>query len=414
MTKLSLFTPTHDPKYLMETFESLARQDYKNWEWVLVPNAQEGKETPVLPEAIVTHEQVKLAPFYWKDKPKIGELKRYGCDNCEGDVLIELDHDDLLVPGALRKIADTFERTDADFIYSDDAGFAEHEDQILPHTYHGDWGWETYDFELYGRTFIATRTFDVSPRSLCEIYFAPDHVRCWKRDSYYKVGGHNPELTICDDHDLMVKTYLAGMRFEHIGGVGYLYRFHPENTVKSHAEAIQKETRRIRDENMRKLIAEWIRRQGYEKYVVRNRGDILSVHDMPKNVGWIEIEHDVLPSLPRDHLIVDRMRNWYHSLQPGGYLSATFPLGGTASAFAPIYASQWSAHTFEYFTHKDLADKFSGGRSSNHLGLTFPRFQFVRYDEYCKSPGDAQLGKITAEVDLCALHGQRQPGRVYI
>ena len=31
-------------------------------------------------------------------------------------------------------------------------------------------------------------TFDVNARSLCEIAYAPDHVRCWTKQAYKALG----------------------------------------------------------------------------------------------------------------------------------------------------------------------------------------------------------------------------------
>jgi len=421
MTKLSVFTPTHDPKYLLETFDSLLRQDYKNWEWVIVPNAKEGHGAVNIPDAIVSHPQVKIAPLYWKDKPLIGELKRYACDNCEGDVLVELDHDDMLVPDAMSRIARVFEETGAGFLYSDGASFSEHQEQILPQSYHGDYGWESYEFKVYGRTFLATRNFPVSPRSLCEVYYAPDHVRCWSRKAYIQVGGHDPTMEVCDDHELMVRCYLAGIKFQHLGGVCYLYRFHHKNTVKEAAQTIQTLTSRVRNKNMRKLIAEWCRREKLPVLKLESWAELpdpalrsLQARDENAEFGHIEIPFDLLPALDGWREIDFTFRKIYALLVPGGYLSATFPSATGASAFAPHYKSFWSAHTFEYFTHKALASKLPGGGPHVSGGLPFPRFQYVRYDEYCPSRGSAQLQKITAEVDLCALKSQRQPGRTFI
>lgn len=37
--KLSVITPTNDPRWLAECYASLAAQTAPKWEWVIVPNA---------------------------------------------------------------------------------------------------------------------------------------------------------------------------------------------------------------------------------------------------------------------------------------------------------------------------------------------------------------------------------------
>ena len=44
-------------------------------------------------------------------------------------------------------------------------------------------------------------------QELCSlIFFAPDHVRTWKREVYKEVGGHNVNRSILDDQELMIKN----------------------------------------------------------------------------------------------------------------------------------------------------------------------------------------------------------------
>ena len=82
MTKLSVFTPTHDPRHLLEAFESLRRQDYKDWEWVILPNSA-GGET-FIPHEIEKHPQVNVIPqtYVAHAAGKIGWLKNRACSYC--------------------------------------------------------------------------------------------------------------------------------------------------------------------------------------------------------------------------------------------------------------------------------------------------------------------------------------------
>ena len=36
--KISVITPTHDPRHIVDAYESLADQTYPDWEWILVLN----------------------------------------------------------------------------------------------------------------------------------------------------------------------------------------------------------------------------------------------------------------------------------------------------------------------------------------------------------------------------------------
>jgi len=114
--KFSIFTPTHKPDYLMETYQSLGRQTLDDWEWVIVPN---GKGV-VIPESIARDSRVRIIPAPDEMAEKgIGALKLFACNHCMGEYLLELDHDDLLTPDALKVINKAALETGAGFLYSD-------------------------------------------------------------------------------------------------------------------------------------------------------------------------------------------------------------------------------------------------------------------------------------------------------
>jgi hypothetical protein len=48
MPFFSIFTPTHNAKYLLRAAESLSAQTFKDFEWLILPNA--GVELPDLEE----------------------------------------------------------------------------------------------------------------------------------------------------------------------------------------------------------------------------------------------------------------------------------------------------------------------------------------------------------------------------
>ena len=117
--KLSVFTPTHKPHYLAEAHASLAAQSWQDWEWVLVPNGP----AFAIPEQVRADSRVRIVPAPdWISRLGVGMLKRYACEQCRGDVLVELDHDDILMPDALAKVAQAIDGG-AGFVYSDFANF---------------------------------------------------------------------------------------------------------------------------------------------------------------------------------------------------------------------------------------------------------------------------------------------------
>jgi SAM-dependent methyltransferase len=399
---LSVFTPTNNTQYLLETYRSLAMQHYSDWEWLVGLNG--GAKLPE-DKSLQADKRVRVSMLAF-GQPNIGALKYACCQQARGEVLVELDHDDVLWPGVLGEIAQQA-KNGADFIFSDAASFDD--DKQRPVWYSGQHGWETYTSKLYDRELVVTRSFPVTPRSLCEVYYAPDHVRCWRRSFYEKIGGHDVTLSVGDDHDLICRSYLAGGKFAHTGGVGYVYRFHPGNTVKARNRAIQEQTGKNRRKYIHKLIDEWRRREKLKYLDLEN--NVEWIDNVPRlgtvkdnEVGCIRA-YGVLHWVPRDK-VPAVMEEFYRVLAPGGWLCCRVDSTSGPGAFVPSARSFWNVLTFDYFCERELALELQPFRG---------RFQKLQcYEAYVNLARDKPLGRLSVYADLCAIKEQRQPGLVCI
>ena len=82
---------------------------------------------------------------------------------------------------------------------------------------------------------------------------APNHFRCWERNFYFSIGGHNQTQRIADDYELIVRSFLH-TKFTHIKCCCYAQRFHDNNSQytknkdsdgQGNIEDIQRRTRLI-------------------------------------------------------------------------------------------------------------------------------------------------------------------------
>ena len=99
--KFSIITPEHDPgniPNLLELFECVTNQTYKNWEWVLYLNNKINIEH--IPNEIKNHPQVVVFRTHDENK-NIGAIKNAAFSIGTGDILVEVDHDDLITPDCL-------------------------------------------------------------------------------------------------------------------------------------------------------------------------------------------------------------------------------------------------------------------------------------------------------------------------
>ena len=406
---LSLFTPTHKPDYLVEAYNSLKLQTVEEWEWVILPN---GKSVTI-PEIITSDPRVKVVTG-GEDLHNIGALKRKACDAASGDAFVEFDHDDLLMPGdALASIEKKFNEG-AGFVYSDAAVFryrAGDTPSYGKYCYSQAHGWKEYEVSVYGRELLATESFPVTPRSMCEIYYAPDHVRCWSRKAYYEAGGHDPDLSVCDDLDLMINTYLTDAKFAHTGGCHYLYRMFDQNTVIMRNQQIQDTTKALKERHFPAIVDSWIGRTG---------GKTLNITEL-RQTGWNADKHLLqgFGSEQYGHITADdelqrltgtQVREFmnlaYEALIPGGYLTIIVPEVHSGLGYADVeWQSQFSLMSMLPYTRRNMATR---------NGNVTCRFQQVQVTEVYPSDWHMDNDFKYLRFELCALKGQRQPGLKHI
>lgn len=395
---VSIFTPTHDTKYLRECYESIKRQAFD--EWVVVYNGG-AKPIEFGDPRVRSVEATDVPPF-------VGALKARACSLCTGDILVELDHDDLLFPEAVAEIRAAFADPEIGFVYGNTCNV--NADWSKPKPYGAEFGWKhrtarhpqitqitqigsegrgTRDEETkdgrrhpqitqsgseHGRAGTGTDdhgqmdetvSFEASPESVSRIWYAPNHPRAFRRSVYEAVGGYNADMRILDDLDLMCRMYVT-TTFKHIDRPLYVYRIHGENTWLRHNAEIQANTLRIYDQYIERMVLRWAerkglrsldlggrfeRRAGFES-VDRKDADVCCDLDRTwpfadSSVGVIRAA-DVFEHL-RDPL--HTMREVYRVLAPGGWLLCQVPSTDGRGAFQdPTHRSFWNQNSFLYYT----------------------------------------------------------------
>lgn len=222
---ISVVTPTYHtpPEVLRRTWESLRNQTLTDWEWVIWDDStnddvwdQLGPIASEEPYRVVAHRS-------HAHSGSIGQVKRRGFMAAEGDVLVELDHDDELTPDCLQEVRDAFD-LGVHFAYSDWC-------EILPDGISGKYpeGWAYGyggDYWSQEHGVWAMKAPPVNATTIRHIVSAPNHVRAWSASLYRELDGHDVSLPVADDYDLMVRTavrtrmyYIPKMLYkQHIGG----------------------------------------------------------------------------------------------------------------------------------------------------------------------------------------------------
>jgi hypothetical protein len=386
--RVSVFTPSHDSRFLDDCYRSLGAQTRVDWEWVVLLNGSAADWSPPVPD-----ERVRV--YRLGALAGIGEAKRAACERCTGEVLLELDHDDLLAPRCVAEVHDAFAAAHATaasvpvLVYSDWA----HVNEDLSRNdlrFSEASGWCYSEEEILGRSYLRCHAMAPLPHNVGYIWYAPNHVRAFSRRAYDAAGGYDASLSVLDDQDLMTRLFLAG-DFAHIDACLYLQRLHGQNTqVEPATNAfIQEETVRCYRRNIAAMAAAWSRRRGLAVVTLRTARSPVVPDEDP---GEILVVDAAAPRLPLDdgsvgviklaevlQRISDRSalcNECYRVLAHGGLLLTETPSTDGRGAFQdPTHVSYWNENSFWYLTQATFhwtLPELAARLQVSHLRTYFP------------------------------------------
>ena len=221
---LSVITTTYNSKEkIQRPWKTLRNQTYTNWEWIVWDDSEDTETYENLLEMQKKDLRMRVykAP---KHSGIIGEMKRLASGVAYGSFIIELDHDDEIHPELFQWIIDASRiHPEADFFYTDSAQL--YEKTLRTHSY-GDffgYGYASHAnvwSEMHNQWVISTIVAPPNAITLRHLIGMPNHIRAWKTELYDKIGKHNPRLSVSDDYELLVKSYIHG-KWCHIRACGY-------------------------------------------------------------------------------------------------------------------------------------------------------------------------------------------------
>ena len=402
--KISIFTPTNNTSYLMDLYETIKAQDY--YEWVIVPNG----DNAIIPEEINNDPRTKVWPY---EHEYVGALKAFACSKCEGDVLLEVDHDDLLTEDAIAETIKAFEENpEIGFAFSNTANFRN--DFEATERYGDAYGWEYRDFYYKGHKLDEVVSFDSHPTAASRIWYQPNHLRAWRKTVYDKIGGHNVNMRVLDDQELLCRTYLL-TDFYHIDKCLYLYRITGNNTWLKYNQEIQDNVVPIHSRHIEQMATVWCARNDLLALDFGGRfhkkHGVISVDlkdaDVNTNLNeeWPFADNSVGLIIAND--ILEHLKDPIHAmseahrvLADGGLFLIQVPSTDGRGAFQdPTHISFWNENSFWYYTRSEQA---------KYIDNTTIRFQDVVLQTLFPSDWHKQHNISYVYVHLVAVKGTRR------
>lgn len=418
---ISVFTAFHklNTTFLQETYQSLKDQTFTDWEWIIVLNGR-GIEADL--SFIKDDEKVKT--FVSVVAGNIGYLKNYASSKCSGKVLAELDYDDILLPDCLQEIDNAFQDENIQMAYSNDALFID--GNWKPFVFLEEYGWQHRPFKYKGKELVEMVQWKPSAQSFRRVEWTPDHIRAWRKSAYEKIGGHDIDLSIGDDHDLCCRFYIeyGATGIKHIDKCLYLYRKQEDgNSSFMNNKGIQEQTDKNYCKYSRKMAIRWAKDSGlrmidlggrfnaWEGFETVDLLDADIICDLNKR--W-EFEDNSVGILRASHIFehlkdpIHTMNEAYRVLAPGGWLFIEVPSTDGRGAWQdPTHCSFWNSNSFWYYTKESHAKYIRP--------MYKGRFQLSRIINWHPTEFEKMHDILICEADLiCLKDGFRHCGEVLI
>ena len=416
--RVTVFTPSHRGTYLDECLDSLLRQTFDDWEWIVLLNGG-ARWRPAVDDPRVRLEVDD-------ELTGVGAAKRRACLLASGDFLVELDHDDVLASTCLERVVEAFDaHPEASLVYSHTAQILEdgsRDDSRFDERY----GWTFKDVEVDGRSVLQTTSMQPTPHNVSYIWYAPNHVRAFRRTSYEETGGYDATRFIVDDQDIMCRLYQVG-EFVHIDECLYLQRVHGRNTQREPDTnaRIQQETVELYDRYIQQNALVWAKREGllaldmgaahnkppgylgvdqYDGEGVDIVADVTKGIDLPDSSVGVIRAVDFLEHIPDKIAIFNEL---YRVLAHGGMLLSLTPSTDGRGAFQdPTHVAFYNENSFWYFTDRQY---------SEFVPQIKCRFQVSRLNTYFPSDWHQQHNISYVNANLVAIKdGPRQGGLLLV
>ncbi|MFC9629147.1 glycosyltransferase [Streptomyces mirabilis] len=385
--RFSVFTPSHQPRFLDECLKALQAQTCPDWEWIVLLNGGARWR----PERHDERVRVEIADSI----RGVGAAKRRACELARGEILVELDHDDLLAKACLAELAKAFDaHPEAVLVYSNTAQITEDgkRDDTRFNEAHG---WRYEDVRVDGRKLLQAVSMEPTPHNVSYIWYAPNHVRAFRKESYEKAGGYDATRTVLDDQDLMCRLFHIG-DFHHIPRCLYLQRMHPENTqrdpqINAH---IQRETVALYDKYIEANALAWTHRRellaldlgaahrkppgylGVDQYPGEGVDIVATLPgklDLPDNSVGLMRAVDFLEHVPAKVPLINEL---YRLLAPGGMLVTMTPSSDGRGAYQdPTHVAFYNENSFWYYTdnqYRAFVPEIQARFQSSRLVTYFP------------------------------------------
>ncbi len=225
----SIFTASFNSYHkILRVYKSLQKQTLIDWEWIIVDDSPNDNNFQFLRENFSNDTRIR---FFRKssNNGSIGNVKNETIGLCRGKYVLEMDHDDELMPYVLQNAADLFNsKPDIGFIYFDCACVYENG----KNQWFGNFickGYGGYYSQKYdGIWRLVYITPNINNITMSHLVCCPNHPRIWRRTTLLDMGSYCEYLPICDDYEIILRTSVS-TNIAKIHKLGYIQYMNDSN-----------------------------------------------------------------------------------------------------------------------------------------------------------------------------------------
>ena len=269
--EFSIFTTSFNSfEKIIRAFNSLKSQTLTNWEWVIIDDSPTSTLTndtnfTYLKQQLATDSRVRLYRRF-ENSGYIGNVKNEAVSLCRGKYVLELDHDDEILPFVLKEAAELFlTNLEVGFIYMDFINVYENgkNGERGENFWYGNHickGYGSYYCQKYNDKWVYVyNTPNINNITLSHLVCCPNHPRIWRKDVLLTIGNYCEYLPICDDYEIILRTAI-NTKIAKISKMGYIQYMNAENNNFS----------LIRNAEINRIGPQYISPIYYDKFDIHN------------------------------------------------------------------------------------------------------------------------------------------------
>ena len=258
---------------IIRAYNSIIRQTLKDWEWVIMDDSPDDQHFNYLRTKFAQEKRVRL---YRRscNSGSIGNVKNEAVSLCRGKYVLEMDHDDEILPEVLADATRAFnDDPELGFVYMDFINV--YEDQR--NFWYSDFickGYGGYYRQKYnGRWVEVYMTPNINNITLSHIVGVPNHPRIWRKSTLLDLGNYSEFLPICDDQELIMRTALS-TKTAKIPKLGYVQYMNNNSSNFS----------LIRNKEINRLGPKFLVPQFYKMYEIHEKMKSLNAYEDEKYI----------------------------------------------------------------------------------------------------------------------------------